>query len=121
MSDEHYTILHAAKAVFGSSKKPNPSDENTPPIDPDLTRQHLVRLILLGVAMWGALLSIYIARLNGHYLDMRRGNLIDGAAIVWPFFWGFLLYSEYRRKRKEKNTLKDERDIPEEDRHGLFK
>jgi len=120
MSDEHYTIFHAAKALFAGSRKPDSSGENSRPIDPDLTKQHLVRVILLGVAAWFLLLSIYISRLNGYYLGGRHGNLIDGAAIVWPFFWGLLIYSEYRRKRKEKNTLKDEREIPPDDRHNLF-
>ncbi len=81
-------------------------DEHTRPIDPDLTKQHLVRLILLGVAIWVAFLAMYISRLNGYFVGARHGNLIDGAAVVWPFFWGFLIFSEIRRKRKEKNTLK---------------
>lgn len=120
MSDEHYTIFHAVKSLFGSSRKAGVNDENTRPIDPDLTKQHLVKLILLGAAAWALLLSIYISRLNGYYLGGRHGNLIDGAAIVWPFFWGLLIYSEYRRKRKEKNTQKDECEIPPDDRHNLF-
>ena len=112
MSDEHHTIFHAARALFGGSRKLGSLDENSRPIDPDLTKQHLARLILLGVAVWILLLSIFISRLNGFYLGGRHGNLIDGAAIVWPFFWGFIIYTDYRRKRKEKNTLKDEREIP---------